>query len=346
MKQNKSAPKVSVLVPIYNVEQYLRQCLDSVVGQTLKSIEIICINDGSTDNSLEIVKEYAKKDKRIIIIDKKNSGYGDSMNKGLNKAKGKYIGIVESDDWAEPDMFESLYELAEKHKVDIVKSNFYCYKSSDHSSTLLPLIKDSEVGRLIDPKKNTHILFQAPSIWAAIYRRDFLTKNAINFLPTPGASYQDTGFNWKAWASTDKVAYTNRAYLHYRIDNESSSVHNLEKVFCIQKEWVEIEKFLRDKNIYDELSSYMIYAKFGAYYWNLNRLDRKSAKKFLPFFRKEFKQSAKNGSIDYSVFAKEHAYALKAILRYPQAFFYIKPIHKLYRRGRSVLGRIKRKIHG
>jgi glycosyltransferase involved in cell wall biosynthesis len=105
-------PKVSIIVPIYNVEKYLRECLDSIVKQTLKDIEIVCVNDGSTDSSLDIIKEYAEKDERVKYIDKPNSGYGISMNQGLDKAQGEYIGIVESDDFIKPEMFEELYNLA------------------------------------------------------------------------------------------------------------------------------------------------------------------------------------------------------------------------------------------
>ena len=95
-------PKVSILVPCYNVEKYLKQCLDSIVNQTLQDIEIICINDGSTDSTLDIIKQYAKNDDRFVVIDKQNEGYGKSMNRGLDAATGEYIGIVESDDWIEP----------------------------------------------------------------------------------------------------------------------------------------------------------------------------------------------------------------------------------------------------
>ena len=119
--------RVSVLVPIYNVEKFLPECLDSLVNQTLKDIEIICINDGSTDRSPQIIQEYAKKDKRIKVINKKNSGYGDSMNQGLKKAKGEYIGIVESDDFIDLDAFEKFYKIAKKYDCDVVKSNFYEY---------------------------------------------------------------------------------------------------------------------------------------------------------------------------------------------------------------------------
>ena len=117
--------KVSILVPIYNVEKYLRQCLESVVNQTLKDIEIICINDGSTDSSPEIIREFASRDSRIKVIDKPNTGYGHSMNQGLKAATGEYIGIVESDDFAELNMFEVLYNTAKSNGAEIVKSNYW-----------------------------------------------------------------------------------------------------------------------------------------------------------------------------------------------------------------------------
>ena len=125
MTSSSDCPLISILVPIYNVERYLRQCLDSICRQTLQDIEIICINDGSTDSSLDIIKEFADQDARIIIIDKPNSGYGDSMNQGLKTARGKYIGIVESDDWVDQEAFKSLYLLAEAYDVEVVRANYY-----------------------------------------------------------------------------------------------------------------------------------------------------------------------------------------------------------------------------
>ena len=105
-------PKISVLVPIYNTEKYLKKCLDSIAGQTLKDIEVICVNDGSTDNSLAVAEEFAEKDPRFKVINKENTGYGNTMNIALEKASGEYIGIVESDDFAASDMFEYLYGLS------------------------------------------------------------------------------------------------------------------------------------------------------------------------------------------------------------------------------------------
>ena len=161
--------KVSVLVPIYNVEEFLPECLDSLVNQTLKEIEIICINDGSKDGSLKILKEYASKDKRIKIIDKKNTGYGDSMNQGLKKATGEYVGIVESDDFIDKDAFEKLYKIAKDKNVEVVKSNYYEYfgdtKRDKAVSNMFPV---DEIGEVIDPREKRGIFYQPPCIWAAI----------------------------------------------------------------------------------------------------------------------------------------------------------------------------------
>lgn len=117
-------PKVSIIVPIYNSETYLEECLDSIINQTLKEIEIICVNDGSTDNSLDILNRYASNDDRITIINKQNTGYGNSMNVGIDHAKGEYIGIVESDDYIKPHMYETLYNKAIEHDLDLIRADF------------------------------------------------------------------------------------------------------------------------------------------------------------------------------------------------------------------------------
>jgi len=118
-------PRVSIIIPVFNVENYLKECLDSVVNQTLKDIEIICVNDGSTDGSLSILEEYKEKDERIKVISKLNGGYGHTMNVGMDAATGEYIGIVEPDDYIEPDMYEILYIEAVENDVDFIKADFY-----------------------------------------------------------------------------------------------------------------------------------------------------------------------------------------------------------------------------
>ena len=181
-------PKVSVLVPICNVEKFLDKCLNSIINQSLKDIEIICINDGSKDSSLEIIKRYASKDSRIVVIDKPNSGYGDSMNKGLDVATGEYIGIVESDDFIEKEMFEELYNLGIKYDADVVKSNFNMYwENPEKYVFFLDNLKVTQIA--VDTSDNRKSLFWSmPAIWSAVYKRSFVVDNNIRFLATPGAS--------------------------------------------------------------------------------------------------------------------------------------------------------------
>ena len=147
-------PKISILVPIYNVEKYLRECLESILAQTLKDTEIICINDGSTDSSPEILEEYRKKDSRIKIINKSNSGYGASMNMGFQFATADYIGIVESDDFVKPEMFEELYLIAQKNNADIVKSDYYDYITTSNQARRAGIVGSRISNKIISAKND------------------------------------------------------------------------------------------------------------------------------------------------------------------------------------------------
>jgi len=129
IKRRSSMAKVSVIIPVYNVQKYLAKCLDSVINQTLKDIEIICVNDGSTDNSLEILKAYAEKDSRIKIISQENRGLSAARNAGTAAASGEYIGFVDSDDWISLDYYEKLYNMAQKTDSDIAVGEIKKVKS-------------------------------------------------------------------------------------------------------------------------------------------------------------------------------------------------------------------------
>ena len=277
----KRCVRVSILVPIYDVEKFLPECLDSLVGQTLKEIEIICINDGSTDSSFEIMKEYSENDDRIRIIDKKNTGYGDSMNEGLAAARGEYIGIVEPDDFVKLDTFEKMYNNAKKKNAEIVKANFYEYtERRKNKSCKSHLFLKDEVGRVIDPKKHRHIFYQQPSIWSAIYKRDFLNKNSIKFLPSGGASYQDAGFNFKVFAMASRVLYVDEAFLYYRCDNPNSSVKSEGKIYAVKDEYDEVEKYLKKQGVFEEFARTLAIVRMGGYIWNMRRLTNKAATEF------------------------------------------------------------------
>ena len=270
-------PRISIIIPIYNVNKYLRECLDSIINQTLKSIEIICVNDGSTDNSLEIIKEYIY-DNRIIIINKNNSGYGDSMNQGLNIASGEYIGIVESDDFIDINMFENLYKLTKKGDIDIIRSNFYLYWEKNKKEALNFKILKNLYNKIFNPMELQNIFLVQPSIWAGIYKKLFLIKNDIKFLTTSGASYQDTSFFYKTLYKANKIFCTKKAFYYYRQSNSNSSVNNntLNKVIFAHIELNEIEKFIKkDIKLYNKNQRYFNTKKIMTLLWNLNRVDKK-----------------------------------------------------------------------
>jgi len=307
-------PKLSILVPIYNVETYLPQALRSLTHQTLQDLEIICINDGSTDRSLAIIKEFAENDLRIKIIDKPNTGYGDSMNLGLKQATGKYIGILEPDDWIEENAFEMLYQQAEQNFADVVKANFFRVKNNHDISKVTEITSEA----VIHPGEDRAVFQFMPAIWSAIYRRDFLIDNDINFLPTPGASYQDLSFSFKVWALAHTIVLLPAAFVHYRIDNANSSVNNPAKVHCVVDEYAEIETFLCERGIFGEFGEIMNAAKFRNYHWNFQRLNGKLAKEFYREWREELLSAYDEGVLNRVDFNSKDWLALRTIIKHPR----------------------------
>lgn len=306
-----SGVKVSIVVPIYNVEKYLRQCLDSIAKQTLKEIEVICVNDGSTDSSPEIIKEYVERDPRFKCIDKPNTGYGNSMNRGFDMACGEYIGIVESDDYADPDMFEKLYRRAHEYHLDAVKSGYYLYYSKPKEKNVKQVIvSGSLAGKTICPREDFKAKQEMvdfynikPTIWSAIYRREFIRENNIRFNETPGASYQDASFNFKVWACANKAQLVADAYLHYRQDNENSSVNSKGKVFCVCDEYEEMKRFLEAHPLYKGKLEYIRNRiKYDSYMWNYERLATKYKFIFIERAACEFQEDLKEGNLDPTYF--------------------------------------------
>ena len=312
-------PKLSILVPIFNVEKYLDECLNSLAKQTLKDVEVICINDGSTDGSSNILQRYAKKYTNFTVINKKNSGYGDSMNQGLKKATGEYIGIVESDDFIEPNAFEELYKLATQTSADIVKANYFYH--SEAGDEIHEVVKNQKLNTPLSISDNPSILLEEPGIWSAIYRRDFLNKNKIRFRTTPGASYQDTGFHFKSFCAAKRIVYTKKAYLHYRTDNANSSVKSLEKVNYIVGEYAEIEKYIGNLDLSKEAIYTLQVAKFGAYHWNLQRLPKTLAVKFAKTIKAEFKTTRESDLLQKKYFPSHYWIALQLILHFSPQFY-------------------------
>lgn len=236
--------KLSVIVPIFNVYKYLDQCLDSLHAQSLSDMEIICINDGSTDDSEKVIAKYLALDSRFKLINKSNTGYGNTMNVGLAEAKGQYIAIVESDDYIDPNMMEELVKLIDDSGVDIVKSNFYEYSDVAEESEYYDCLKGLPKKRIINPMDAPEIFIVLQSIWSSIYRASFLKKNEIKFNETPGASFQDVSFAFKAFANADRIMLTDEAFYHYRISNPNSSVKMTNKLDKLKNELDHVEEFV------------------------------------------------------------------------------------------------------
>jgi len=315
-----SSPKISVVVPVYNAERYLAECLESLVGQSLKEIEFIIVNDGSEDNSLEIVQQYAKKDKRFVVINKTNSGYGDSMNQGIAKARGEYVGIVEPDDFCQKKMFEILHELAKKEDADIARGSYF-YHTED-GDEVRESIFAQEHKTVFEPIDDYKIFWEPPAIWSAIYRREFLKKNKIGFLPTPGASYQDAGFYLKTLACAKRIAFVDKPLYYYRVDNPNSSVKGAKKVFAVAEEYKSVEGFVSRLPGKEKLLKYCQVAKFGNYHWNLLRLSKADALKFIAFMKKDFMKEQRQRNLEREFFPKRYWASLSFLLRVSPRVFW------------------------
>lgn len=256
--------KVSVIIPIYNEEKYLRECLDSVQNQTLKDMEIICVNDGSTDTSGDILDEYAHMDQRIKVIHKDNTGNGNTMNCGLAAATGEYIGIVESDDFIEANMYEELYSLCQDGTVDIVKGNFYdCYDELDGSITKVLNQERRELPDLTEAG-SVHelpgILWGHPSIWSGIYRRAFIEKNRIRFQEVPGAGWVDNPFFFDVVTAAETIVWTAKPYYNYRKLNLNSSSRGYDLKIPFERMCDNLD-VLEKNNCIDEVTLKYAYAR-------------------------------------------------------------------------------------
>lgn len=331
--------KVSIIIPIYNASPFLRECLDSVVNQTLKEIEIICVNDGSTDNSLAIIKEYAQKDIRIKYIDKPNAGYGQSMNCGIDLATGEYIGIVEPDDFIKPEMYETLYNKAKGQKLDIVKSGIIHYWSTGKKEFKQTWLRDKSLkDRILNPLVDREVFQLTMNNVTGIYNTDFIKKNHIYFNETPGAAYQDNGFWCQVHFLARKMAVIDDFFYMYRQDNENSSCNSKEKAFCIFEEYKLNEMFF-DKH--PELKSKFIeefnYKKLKSYLYHYRRIDPKYQFDFLQRFRDEFEKSYRNNEIDYSIMSEYHRMQLQSILKNYKKFYAISKTKKHFKMSAYIL---------
>lgn len=308
-----STPKVSILVPVYNVERFLPQCLDALCGQMLRDIEIVCINDGATDGSPAILHEYAARDARIRVIDKQNTGYGNSLNLGISQACGEYIGIIEPDDFPDKRMFKKLLKVAERTHADVVKCNYFNYfEGSDH---LVENFAGLPYRRAFDPVDYPQVVCSIPSIWTGLYRKTFLECEGISLRETPGAAFQDAGFSLKVWFAARTCALVKKPLLHYRMDNPGSSSKTTDKVFTVCEELADAEAFLRKRPERARvLLPWLAVDKWGKYRWNYERISASEHVAFAQRMVDEYRASQDANELDYSLFKPEDAALLHNLL--------------------------------
>lgn len=226
-------PKISIIVPVNNVEGYLSSCLDSLINQTFKEIEIICVNDGSTDFSQDVLEEYSKKDSRVIVInEKQKKGQAFARNQGLKIARGEYIGFMDGDDWAELDMFEKLYESAKTYDTDITMCATHVHneytESSSHDSPYynLKVFNESFDNRSFSPEETKDFILDINvAIWNKIYKIDFLQK--INAKFKEGYIYEDLPFFFETYLRAEKISLVREFLYFYRTNRFGSTMSQL-----------------------------------------------------------------------------------------------------------------------
>ena len=218
---------VGVIIPVYNVEQYLVQCLDSVCNQTLASCSIDCINYGSTDQSTEILRQYADRYPNIYLIEQENSGYGAAVNKGLSVLDTAYVNIIEPDDFVDPFHCERLYDVAVKCGTpDIVKFAYYDYFEVENGSCKIFPSQSSQLEPYLQPfqiRQYPDLLLYHPSIWTCIYRLGFLRENQIRFIEAPGAGWTDNPFFISTMCKANSIMWSNERHYYYRRTNPNAS---------------------------------------------------------------------------------------------------------------------------
>jgi glycosyltransferase involved in cell wall biosynthesis len=249
-----NTPLISVIVPCYNVAPYLRQCIESILAQSFERLEVIAVNDGSTDDTLALLEEYAASRSKVRIIDKQNEGYGASCNRGIAEAKGEWISIVEPDDWIEPGMYEQMVSFATcfSPAPEVIKTPYWRIINPDtprqrrYNCSYRHRIKPSQQPFTV--LEAPHLLSHHPSIWSALYRREFLEKHRIAFKPIPGAGWADNPFLLETLLRAEAIAYLDIPFYCYREESPEKLAS-----FYQSNPLVPFERWLEQQSVIDEL---------------------------------------------------------------------------------------------
>jgi glycosyltransferase involved in cell wall biosynthesis len=316
---------VSIVVPVFNAAPYLAECLGSLRRQSLRELEFLLVDDGSTDGSRGLLEEFAATDPRAQVIAKVNSGLGHTLNVGLDRARGEYVGIVEPDDYIAEGMFEALHAEAVRHRADIARADFvrfhdtggrrcfrYCRIAKERSDLYR---------RVLDPAACPALFRSEVNTWCGIYRRDFLELDAIRHHETPGASYQDTGFFFQTLCRARRVYLIPRAVYRYRVDNPASSVKRSDNATAIRKEMCFLEEFIdSDRARLAVFEPALWYRKFVAFLYSYERASETQSLPLLKEFAAEFRSARDRGMLDRTLFSPTEWACLQEVMRTPERF--------------------------
>lgn len=334
--------KVSVIVPVYNVKKYLAKCLDSIIAQTLKDIEIICVNDGSTDGSDKILKEYAKKDSRIQIINRKNGGLSAARNTGMPYAKGKYIGFVDSDDYIEPTTYELMYYNAEQFKSQMVICAVH--KFDDVTGIVFdddPYYTLGYFPKTLDNRTFTHYetreFFQDFCVmaWNKLYLRSFIEEKQARF--PDGYIFEDGPFFTDIYFDMDRVTIVRDFLYYYRVNRANSIVakgdKNFTDIFYVVNKML---NNLRKTSYFDEVKAFFLRKKFKDMRYRYQIIQKKYKKYYYDQWR-EFWLNIDEETLEDEKFKEKYPYTYRNIklvrdndfLQYKKEFFIEMCKHKI-----------------
>ena len=280
---NKSEVKVSVIMPIYNAYDYLRPAMDSVLDQTLRELEVICIDDGSTDRSLEIIKEYQKADERVRIVTENNAGPSTARNKGIIRARGEYIIFLDADDFYEPELLSLLCERADRDSLDITLAGFDIYNNK--KSKFSPSIEEDHGnifagGAVVSKNEFPHYILQSASgyVWNKLFRTSFIKEKELTFAPELYV-FEDVHFVSAALSLAERVGKLDSILIHHRVYSDQSRAKLFRKYYSqVPVVYLKIKEFLTQHGMYIPLMrSYLNLSASRCYkIYNLLWSDAKS----------------------------------------------------------------------
>lgn len=277
--------KVSVIMPVYNEDEYLRPALDSVIDQTLREIEIICIDDGSTDSSLDILKEYQQKDERIRIVTETNAGPALARNNGIRRARGEYISFLDADDFIELNMLEEMYNEAKANDLDIVVANYDVYNTQKAEFSKAISEEDEDIYKGVSvTSKNDHPdeIFTSTngSAWNKLYKTSFVIEKNLSFL-TEVKTYEDVYFVLTSLSLAERVGKVHKVLLHHRVHSEQTRTRHFRKYFGqIPEIYAETKRFMTANGMYAPLSHAFVNISASRCYKIYNLLGSESKNQF------------------------------------------------------------------